>query len=86
MNKTHVTIPIELLPELEAWGRTTAELFGKLRQNAGLPPKDVPVDQQWFWTMEWQALEREADEAVTTGEFVDFTDVDAAINYLHEQV
>jgi hypothetical protein len=86
MSKTQVSIPAELLPELEAWGKTTAELFGKLRQKAGLPPKDVPEDQSWFWTPEWQAMEQEADEAATKGEFVEFENVDEAIKYLHEQV
>jgi hypothetical protein len=86
MNKTQITIPTELLPEFEAWGKTTAELFGKLREKAGLPPKDVPEDQAWFWTKEWQAMEREVDEALAKGDYVEFQNIDEAIRYLHEQV
>jgi hypothetical protein len=26
----------------------------------------IPADQRWFWTPEWQAGEREADEALAT--------------------
>jgi hypothetical protein len=86
MSKTQITIPVEMLPEFEAWGKTTAELFGKLREKAGLPPKDVPEDQTWFWTDEWQAMEREADEAIESGEYIEFENIDEATKYLHEQV
>lgn len=30
----------------------------------------VPVDQAWFWTDRWQAMEREADEDVAAGRLV----------------
>lgn len=33
-------------------------------------PADVATreDQAWFWTPEWQAMEREADEAIAAGQ------------------
>jgi hypothetical protein len=86
MSKTQITIPTELLAEFEAWGQATAELFGKLRERAGLPPKNVPEDQAWFWTDEWQAMEREVDEALAKGDYVEFQNMDEAIKYLHDQV
>jgi bifunctional DNA-binding transcriptional regulator/antitoxin component of YhaV-PrlF toxin-antitoxin module len=27
----------------------------------------IPADQRWFWTPEWQAGEREADEQIAAG-------------------
>lgn len=30
--------------------------------------KSIPADQAWFWTEEWQAGEREADEQIARGE------------------
>ncbi len=33
-----------------------------------VPQKLIPRDQAWFWTPEWQAMEREADEAIAAGE------------------
>ncbi len=30
-------------------------------------PKDIDPEQWWFWTPEWQAGEREADEEIKTG-------------------
>lgn len=32
------------------------------------PASIVPDDQAWFWTSEWQAKEREVDEALAEGE------------------
>lgn len=32
------------------------------------PTSVIPDDQAWFWTPEWQAKEREADEALARGE------------------
>jgi AbrB family looped-hinge helix DNA binding protein len=32
------------------------------------PASVIPDDQAWFWTPEWQAGEREADEALAAGE------------------
>lgn len=32
------------------------------------PASVVPDDQAWFWSSEWQAKEREADEALARGE------------------
>ena len=31
------------------------------------PGKVIDADQAWFWTPEWQAMEREADEDVAAG-------------------
>jgi len=30
--------------------------------------KTIPADQAWFWSPEWQAGEREADEQITRGD------------------
>ena len=35
-----------------------------------VPQKLVPKDQEWFWTKEWQAKEKEADTAIEKGETV----------------
>ncbi len=46
------------------------------------PHVAVPVDQTWFWTERWQALEREADQAITSGRVTVFEDVDSLLNDL----
>ncbi len=86
MNKTTVSIPAELLPDLEAWGQLTAEVFGKLREKANLVPRGVPEDQTWFWTKEWQAGEREVDEELARGEYEEFDSAEDLIADLHRHV
>ncbi|MBU1486962.1 hypothetical protein KKH56_02780 [bacterium] len=43
-------------------------------------------DQAWFWTPEWQAKEREADEDLRAGRYKRFKaeEVDRAIKWLDE--
>ena len=33
-----------------------------------IPQKLVPRDQAWFWSKEWQEREREASDAIASGE------------------
>lgn len=47
---------------------------GVLEVRPSLP---VPVSQAWFWTPEWQAKEREADDDLAAGRFTTHDDVDA---------
>ena len=44
-----------------------------------VPVVSIPRDQAWFWTKEWQAKEREADEVLAAGDYVEFGDVDKLI-------
>lgn len=37
------------------------------------PKKLIPADQQWFWTEEWQAGEREAQAEIDAGLTKSFT-------------
>jgi hypothetical protein len=41
--------------------------------------------QAWYWTPEWQAAEREADQDIQSGRTRRFTDADEAIAFLNEQ-
>jgi bifunctional DNA-binding transcriptional regulator/antitoxin component of YhaV-PrlF toxin-antitoxin module len=34
-----------------------------------IPANLIPKDQLWFWTPEWQAKEREVDEALARGDY-----------------
>ena len=61
--------------ELEVKG-TTARL---------IPIKTIKVsrDQAWFWTPEWQAKEREADQDVSAERYRDFESVEDLLKELH---
>ena len=45
----------------------------------------VPRDQTWFWTKEWQEKERQADEDITAGKFLDFDNLDALMKDLNSE-
>ena len=49
-------------------------------------PKHVPKDQEWFWSKEWQRMEKEVNEALAKGEYQDFDNVDDLIEELHAHV
>lgn len=46
----------------------------------------IPDDQQWFWSEEWQAGEREVDEQIARGEYKEFDSVEALLADLHSHV
>lgn len=49
-------------------------------------PKNVSEDQAWFWSKEWQAGEREINEALKNGDYEVFESVEVLIADLHTHV
>jgi hypothetical protein len=47
------------------------------------PPRHVPADQRWFWTQEWQAGEREAEEDIRRGRVYSFRSAARLISWLN---
>ncbi len=75
------------------------ELTGRINENgelevklpAGLGPGLVHItieaidpDQAWFWTPEWQAGEREADEDIANGHVETYSSMDDLIDDLFD--
>lgn len=48
-----------------------------------IPVSLIPKDQLWFWTPEWQAKEREVDEALARGEFKEASTVEELLKELN---
>ncbi|HBV95992.1 MAG: hypothetical protein JL50_05095 [Peptococcaceae bacterium BICA1-7] len=42
-------------------------------------------DQSWYWTPQWQAAEKEADEDIAAGRVHRYNNADDAIKFLNEQ-
>jgi hypothetical protein len=78
-SQTTISIPVSLLPQLEAWGEWTAKLFKELRRRAGLKPQSIPDDQAWYWTEQWQRWERQADADIAAGRVKRFDNVEDLI-------
>ena len=48
-----------------------------------VPLADLTPEQDWFWTPEWQAKEREAEEDLSEGRFRVFDDWESFIRFLN---
>jgi len=69
-----------LLKEIRSLSPTEKiELAQRLNEEA------IFNDQSWYWTPEWQAAEKEADEDISAGRINRFKNVNNAIKFLHEQ-
>lgn len=51
----------------------------ELRVPQGQQPR---LDQAWFWTPEWQAMEREAEDDLAAGHYKEFVTLDYLIDDL----
>lgn len=81
--KAALTIPkeVRLALRLEDEG----EVFEMIVEDGRIilePKVLIPKDQEWYWTKDWQAGEREADEDIKAGRGVTFDNVADAIKYL----
>lgn len=47
-----------------------------------VPHVAVPAEQRWFWTPEWQAMEREAEQDLAEGRSADFATGDDLLAHL----
>jgi antitoxin MazE len=65
--KHQITIPDEIFKRLRLKAGDFLAL--ELREDAfvAVPQALIPRDQAWFWSEEWQAMEREADEDIAAG-------------------
>jgi hypothetical protein len=52
---------------------TSVRIFGATLFSSVPTYREVDTDQAWFWTPQWQAEEREADEDIQHGRVKRFT-------------
>jgi len=43
------------------------------------------AEQDYFWTPEWQADEKEVDDQLDRGEYETFDSIDDMLTFLHQQ-
>lgn len=48
-----------------------------------IPHSAIPADQRWFWSPEWQQMEREADEDIAAGRVTASTE-DEFLDWLND--
>lgn len=78
-----VTLPASVIPTLQALSHLWASLVKELNKKTTVTIKTkIAPDQWWFWTPEWQAKERQADEDIRLGNYKTFDNVDDLIKNL----
>ena len=75
-SQSSISVPASLVLQIEAWGRLTVKLLGRLRGRAGLKSQRTLDDQAWYWSEQW---ERQADEDMVAGQVREFGSVDELI-------
>lgn len=82
--KGQITIPaaIRRVAGIEPGDAFEVEVAG---DGILLRTADIDPDQAWFWTPEWQAKEREADEALAAGQFTRYLSTEEFLASLDEE-
>jgi len=84
--KHQVTIPKDVFTQLQLAVGEHLDVEVKGRAITLTPQRLIPKDEAWFHTPEWQAKEREADEAIARGEVSGlFASAEAAIGRLRKR-
>ena len=66
--RNQITVPAEVRSALHVQSGDMVEFTVDENSNVSVRGrKTIPADQAWFWTPEWQAGEREADEQEAAG-------------------
>lgn len=86
MTKDTITLPASTLEKfshlaqlLEQAGRLAREIRQEKRESIG-------DSQAWYWSEAWQAMEREADDALAKGEYREFDNAETLIADLHAHI
>ena len=83
--KHQITIPKEAFEKLHLEIGDFLEVEAIEEGLLLIPKKLISKDQAWFWTKEWQAKEKEADEAIARGEISEpFENVEELIKHLRK--
>jgi hypothetical protein len=76
-----IIIPLATAEKLAAIARAMLSLAEEMKRHAQMntpdkpvfpipdltPPKDIPEDQAWFWSEDWQVGERAVNEDIKAG-------------------
>jgi len=84
--KHQITIPKEAFEKLHLEIGDFLEVEATEEGLLLIPKKLISKDQAWFWTKEWQAKEKEADEAIARGEISEpFESVEELMRHLRKK-
>jgi len=80
--RSQITLPVEIVKKLNI--KTGDNLEVKLEDNRIVVTPVLVIDrsQAWFWSKEWQDMEREAEEDIKADRLSHAKDVDDLIKQL----
>lgn len=81
--RSQVTIPKEFVDALDLHEGDRLECRLENGRIVIVPTVEIPKDQAWFWTEEWQEGEREAEEDIKNGNTKSFKSAEKAIQWLN---
>ena len=90
-SRTTISIPVSFVDRVAAMGRLLVSLANDLQGHCSgtlvqRKPKNVPKDQEWYWSKQWQEWEQQADEELARGECKEFDSVEGLIADLHSHI
>ena len=82
--RSQITLPVEIVKKLNI--KTGDSLEVKLEDDKIVVTPVLVIDrsQAWFWSKEWQDMEREAEEDIKAGRLGQAKDVDDLIKQLED--
>jgi AbrB family looped-hinge helix DNA binding protein len=83
--KRQISIPKNIMVALELQPGDEVEFEMKGKKAVLVPIKTIKVsrDQAWFWTPEWKAKEKEADQDLASGRVSEFRKLEDLLKDLH---
>jgi AbrB family looped-hinge helix DNA binding protein len=86
-SKRQIAIPKDVMAalRLEPGDEVEFHVKGEVAVLVPIRTIKVPRDQAWFWTSDWQAKEKEADEDLASKRFRDFDDLEELLKDLHRE-
>ena len=86
-SKRQISVPKKIMEALglKPGDEVEFEIEGNAARLIPVQTIKVPREQAWFWTAEWQAKEREADEDLSAGRYRDFDKLEDLLKDLHSE-
>lgn len=82
--RSQVTIPKEFVDSLHLREGDRLECRLENGRIVIVPTMEIPKDQAWFWTEEWQKEEKEAEKQIANGELTPTMNVEDTLADLDE--
>jgi len=84
-SKRQIALPKKLMEALDLRPGDEVEFEVEKKTARLIPIKTikVPREQAWFWTPEWQKMEKEADKDITIGRYKEFSNLKDLLKDLH---